>query len=180
MKHTAALTYLILCLFAFIKLQFLFACVASLFLGIGLYLLKGSIDHYLLVRRYKIIKEDIIVASRHPKTNDEIDLGRYNKYIVWTDYRKVIKEVERQKELLTKAGNTFFVDESLSKNQRITVEPEIFRSGENIIEEWEDYGERLLDIVKAKLSARHKMFHNQKNAYYNKYFNNQIGVEWEP
>lgn len=166
MKRTTTFIYLLLFLFAFVKLELLFALLASLFLGIALYLFQGMINHYFLVRRYKTIKEDIIVASRHPKTNEEIDLGRFNKYVVWADYRKVIKEVENQEKLLTQAGNTFFTDENLKKHQRITVEAEIFRSGEHVIEEWEDFEERLLDKVKAKLSTRHKMVQNKNKVLF--------------
>ena len=132
------------------------------------------------IDRYKVMIDDVIVISRHPKTGEELDLPEDLKsVVVWADYECVIEEVADQKEWLREAGNRFFVDPSLLEHQKIHVHSLIYQDGEFINEDWnEEFFERAVEFIKNKRAIRHGLLKSVDPVYYNKIGNRQRGVVW--
>ena len=134
------------------------------------------------IDRYRIMYDDIIVISRNPEDDEELDLPKeLLSVVVWADYEDVTKEVNNQKKWLREAGNNFFVDESLKEHEKIQVHKLIFQDGEFINETWsEEFRERAIAFIKNKRAIRHGLLKETDPVYYDMVGNRQKGVAWSP
>lgn len=89
--------------------SFLLTCVVFL-LG---YTFKKMREWTLLMRMYNRLIDDIYVISKHPDQNWIASIPRFHHdkkiLIIHAEYENVFKEVEKQKSLLKRSGNPFYM-----------------------------------------------------------------------
>ena len=151
--------------------------ITCLFIGREVF---NRVEHAKEIDRYKVMYDDIVVISRHPDTEEELDLPKeLVSVVVWADYEDVIEEVSSQKDWLREAGNKFFVDSSLLEHQKIQVHALIYQDGEFINEDWnEEFRDRSIEFIKNKRAIRHGLLKSTDPVYYNKIGNRQKGIVW--
>lgn len=135
--------------------------------------------------RYKTMYEDIFVISRNPDAkrweDEEFDLWAEDveELVVWADFEKVRKEVQRQENLLYVNGNKFWIDEELEPEERIRVIPIILKDGEFINEEWgEEFRDRCREVIQEQRKHRHRILKEYDPDWYDEVSNRQKGVAW--
>ena len=164
--------------FFFSSFDFRDALVACLATGVLLYLLDNRIRYYFLMRDYANRYENIYVVSMHPNGEQSADIEGLNDFIIQAPYRKVFKEVERQKALLIESRNAHYTDEGLKPSERLKVVPIIFQDAEAINETWPKFCKRVRKEIQADRAERHAILKKADPIWYHKYANYQQGVSW--
>lgn len=181
MKKFAITITLFFAFLLILEVGFVFGSMLSIFISLLVYLVYARISHILTVNEFSKKYEDIHVASCNPITGEELALPTdISDMVVFVPFEDVISEVENQKALLLESGNPFYCDDSLSDDQKIKVEPIIFRDGEFINENWKNhFRKRITFQVREARSKRHKMLKETDPIWYHKYSNGQNGVVWQ-
>lgn len=152
----------------------------SLVCGLVGYFIAVAIRQELLERSLKGKWEDIFVVTRHPDTDEEIDLGELNEFVVWVAYGEAHREAERLRELLRKVNNDAFCNEDYSEDERMKVHVKIFKSGEHINERFGiQFRTRLISDIKEARKRVHTRLKRDKPDWYKVYGDHQKGYLWE-
>jgi hypothetical protein len=123
--------------------------------------------------RYGKQYENVYVVGRHPKTGKAPALGELSKIVIFAPHREVLTQIEKERRWLEKAGNKFF------QSGKIDFIPIIYQDGVNVNEDFEEYGERAAEEIKADRAARHGSLKETGKGWYMKFSNEQRrSFEW--
>jgi hypothetical protein len=76
---------------------------------------------------------------------------------------------------LRRAGNNW-INDNLTKNQRLQVVPIIFMDGEFVCETWQEFEVRAIDTIRQRMTARHRYLRAKRPEWYHRYSNTQKGL----
>ena len=113
------------------------------------------------------------MVSRHPKgyESNRINESDISNFIVWSDYKMVLKTCEQQRKLLKESGNSLYKS---GGKQEIKVIPRIFKSGKFINEDWKEFEDWVLENVPEDMKLRHNYFKKIDPDWYAKFGDYQI------
>lgn len=104
--------------------------------------------------------ENVYVVGRHPRTDEDPDLGEIAEVVIFCNHTEVIAKVNEAKRMLEISGNRFW------QNGHITVMPFIFQEAQHVNESWEDYEERVYAAIAEDRAKRHaEMKRRSEDAY---------------
>lgn len=152
-----------------------------------LIIILGVFAYVKITQRLQVIAaakriEPVFIVSRNPETGERVTLPSHvDKYCFHVPHKKVIATAEKQRELLQEAGNPLFA-EGTSDENRLPVISILFRDGENVNEEWEDFDERVNLTVRAIRAEWHTKMKGADSDWYYTYHHKQrpssASVEW--
>lgn len=120
--------------------------------------------------------DHIFVVSNHPQTDDVVLIPGVQRYIRASQYIKTAMTVREVESDLLLSGNLFWKKKG---KQKLKVIPIIFQDGKYRCESWEDFHDRVKEIIKSELEEWHNTLKSVDPIWYDKYCNLQLGITYE-
>ena len=111
-------------------------------------------------------KENAYFVACHPETGEAPDVGDMKPFVFFVPYDQAVEKMVEYEQLLDECGNNFWKNPEVRSTYHLKTILFMFQDGEFVNEDFEQYGIRVEDEIKADRAKRHADLKKMNGEFY--------------